>query len=871
MAITVWLLGCTLSIAAQLPAVRFYMDDGNIREYRMEDIEDIDFVSRTQNLVMRVYQKNEPEEVYPFTAIDNFFFSVDPPDIRLLHATIFGETIKYPVNKIDSIVFKPLEPKIAGCVVIINADNYDEIVSITEKSITIKRPSGLAESIKQGCMVVSEPIEQAPWGFTRKVTGISTEGNNMVVTTSEGSVGEIIEDGVVAFQVSFSPDEEELFIDVELNRVLDDPLSWYHLKFEKEVFKDVKFISELKMQPSIDFYMIIESFELKQFMFGVNTKGILELKVESELKSELLKYKKSLNDLFSIPPFELPAIKVMIGPVPFIITSSIDFQVGCDINLAAKVSATYTAESTNSFGLSYNPQREGDPWRYVFNTTPKFGLSPMQLSLGGSIKPFIGPQFNVNIFKVPEFFNLYAGMFSYLNLEVDVLNMPLWKLHGGIETAAGVESEWFEEMNYTVPVSLKEELLIAQAQNLITSVSPQKAAIGDTITIKGSWFGQGDGFADNLSFVTFKYGPSMLPYDMTFATNYVSWKDTLIEVVVPEVIPVPTDGNKEIEIDLLLNIQGYYNNWTKLIVAKRPFITNISPSTFKSGDLVTISGKGFGLFRRNNDSLFFNGVAAKDYTWWEDEMIIVKVPENIKSGVLWAVVNDFKSNDVSFTIVPEDDNGNGDIGDITVEHGTVKDIDGNEYKTVKIGEQWWMAENLKTKFGYWEYCFQHDTAYCELYGRLYKWGAAIEICPAGWHLPSDNEWQQLRNYLIDQYEQITYDNAGNVLKSKRQQESALGEPWATDEHPRWNSNTEGHYGSDNFGFSALPGGQVDASGNSFGLMGSTAIWWSSTERSENDAWVWYIEHNRGYLVRSYANKTIGWSPGLSIRCVRNAE
>lgn len=848
------------------------MEDGLVKEYRMEDIEEIDFVSRTNNMVMRVYQQNEPEEVYPVAALDNFTFLDDTPGSRVLNATIFSQSHNYQVADIDSIVFQRLEPKIAGCVVVINSDNANAVLNIDEASVTFTVPSELSDNINKGCIIVSEPIQQAPYGFVRKVTGISMDGSKMVVHTGEGSLSDVIEDGVIAFQVSFLKDDiEVLNNNREKHLETADTEKWIRLIFEKEIIDGLKFSGEIKVQPAIDFYMIIEGFTIKEFFCQLKTKTISELKAESELKSELVKYKKSLNEILGLQPIELQPITVMVGPVPFVFTPSIDIQVGCDINIAAKVSATYSADGTALSGFSYNPARTDYPWKPLFNVTSKYNFSPMQLSLGGSLKPFIGPQLNMNLYKVPEFFNLYAGIFGYLLLEVDVLNMPLWKLHGGVETAAGIDSEWFPELKYTVPLTLKEEILIAQAQNLVTSVSPQTAAIGDTITIKGSWFGSGDGLLDNLSFVAFKFGPSVLPGDMALANNYVSWKDDEIQVVVPDGIPVPPDGNKEIEIDLLLNIQGYYNNWTKIAVAERPEINQINPQQFKPGDMVTISGKGFGLFRLNNDYVYFNGVRATSYTWWEDEMIIVEVPEDVESGMLCVVVNDFKSNEVSFSIVPDDDNGNGDIGDISVEYGTVKDIDGNEYKTVKIGEQRWMAENLKTNFGYWEFCYQHDTVYCELYGRLYKWGAAVEICPAGWHLPSDDEWQQLRSYLIDQYEQITYDNLGNVLKSKRQQETPLGEPWATDDHPRWNSNTNGHYGTDNFGFSALPGGLVDASGNHFDLIGSRAIWWSSTERSENDAWVWYIDYHRGYLVRGYSNKTIGWSPGLNVRCVRDSE
>ena len=105
----------------------------------------------------------------------------------------------------------------------------------------------------------------------------------------------------------------------------------------------------------------------------------------------------------------------------------------------------------------------------------------------------------------------------------------------------------------------------------------------------------------------------------------------------------------------------------------------------------------------------------------------------------------------------------------TFSDDTLKDIDGNVYKTVKIGNQWWMTENLKvihyrngdkipclTDDDEWDqstraYCYyNNDTTNVEIYGRLYNWFAVNDsrkIAPEGWHVPTDEEWQELVDYL----------------------------------------------------------------------------------------------------------------------------
>ncbi len=84
---------------------------------------------------------------------------------------------------------------------------------------------------------------------------------------------------------------------------------------------------------------------------------------------------------------------------------------------------------------------------------------------------------------------------------------------------------------------------------------------------------------------------------------------------------------------------------------------------------------------------------------------------------------------------------------INAQTDTLTDVrDGKTYKTVKIGEQTWMAENLNFD-NTGSYCYANKQENCDKYGRLYTWEAAKNVCPTGWHLPTEEEWQQLEKYL----------------------------------------------------------------------------------------------------------------------------
>jgi len=167
--------------------------------------------------------------------------------------------------------------------------------------------------------------------------------------------------------------------------------------------------------------------------------------------------------------------------------------------------------------------------------------------------------------------------------------------------------------------------------------------------------------------------------------------------------------------------------------------------------------------------------------------------------------------------------------------GTVTDIDGNVYQTVIIGDQEWMAENLRvTKYnngdaiptGFsnedWDNTtngayaiYPHgsideldsDAEVVSVHGKLYNWYAAKDsrgLCPTGWHLSSDDDFTQLVDYVVAQGFPNEWNNpngAGNALKSCRQDGSPLGGECDTSEHPRWSSHST-HYGFDEFGFSA---------------------------------------------------------------------
>lgn len=220
----------------------------------------------------------------------------------------------------------------------------------------------------------------------------------------------------------------------------------------------------------------------------------------------------------------------------------------------------------------------------------------------------------------------------------------------------------------------------------------------------------------------------------------------------------------------------------------------------------------------------------------------------------------------------------------------ITDIDGNKYKTVIIGRQEWMAENLRAtrysdgtpiKTGIWDY--NYDPANSKNYGKLYSWYTAMNsasssnnnpssfqgVCPVGWVLPGYSEWEEMIDYLMSEYDLTNRtddsEGLGNALKAARQVGHPLGGEHDTDEHPRWDQN-DLHFGTNVFGFSALPGGFRNSTGD-YLYLGLRGSWWSASETTSSNAWRMHLREDYGSFFYHSSRKNLGYS----VRCVRVVE
>lgn len=184
------------------------------------------------------------------------------------------------------------------------------------------------------------------------------------------------------------------------------------------------------------------------------------------------------------------------------------------------------------------------------------------------------------------------------------------------------------------------------------------------------------------------------------------------------------------------------------------------------------------------------------------------------------------------------DNSSGEYGSFTDRR------DGNVYRTIQIGEQIWMADNMKFKTPYESWAYNLSDSNANKYGLLYTWKSAILACPGGWKLPSDTDWYQLINHL------------GGVEEAGRKLLNIESGGWFESDNSSFNES----------GFSALLAGYRGTSGN-FLDKDVLTFYWTSTPENDFFAWTYGLYVNYNGMYRNLSSKGFA----ASVRCLKEEE
>lgn len=236
------------------------------------------------------------------------------------------------------------------------------------------------------------------------------------------------------------------------------------------------------------------------------------------------------------------------------------------------------------------------------------------------------------------------------------------------------------------------------------------------------------------------------------------------------------------------------------------------------------------------------------------------------------IITSCKDDEEATPVVPEQNTGTPCSGMPTVDYG------GQTYHTVQIGEQCWMRENLnigklilstdtlKNNDTIEKYCYQNKAANCEKYGGLYNWtelmnyndSVARGICPEGWHIASDLDWNILEAELDSMY--IITDTIWNLQGWRGY--NAGGNMKMTGFEEWYNPNVGA---TNKVGFTAVPAGIVYQNEASFDKVKNANYLWSSTKIGESDAWFRLLSYAHADVKRSHTN----FENAFSARCIKD--
>ncbi len=266
----------------------------------------------------------------------------------------------------------------------------------------------------------------------------------------------------------------------------------------------------------------------------------------------------------------------------------------------------------------------------------------------------------------------------------------------------------------------------------ITRIAPTIGFIGDTVNIYGE------------NFFDLRWANEVY-FNNARVQDYVYWSNTKIKVIVPS---GATTGKVKLRIEGELVEGGIFT------ILGKPYITRIRPIAGYIGDTVDIYGIHFGK-EMSFGKIYFNGIKVVSYLKWSDNHLQLLVPEGAKTGAIQGDIEEILTNKVNFEVL-----------DLKTVCDDCIDAEGNKYKTIKIGKQCWMAENLNTGKQIYstelpannkiieKFCYNDSTENCDKWGGLYSLREALDwdttevgqgICPEGWRISNDNDWLKLED------------------------------------------------------------------------------------------------------------------------------
>lgn len=633
---------CISYVYAQPPIVKFYQKDGSVKTYNISDIDELFFNNPSTDLVIKIYEKNYKRDVYPIGILSRIDFTLDSTKDHYLNLNISNYTKKYKLENIDSVIFYYLKTKIKFDGVAIDSASFNQIIKFSGDSIVFDRNSEIAKKLKAWDIIAGAPSYLDSNGFIKEIKKIITLNKEIILLVQDANLFNVITDGVVYFKTDLTPsDTGKGIMNIKNGDIIKSnrgfSLDYNTILFDTDENPETKndqirIKGNIDSKPTLTISFIIEYGVVRQFMVKLDVQSDISQKTEVTY-IYMNGLSKSLNELLKIPPFTFKPMVVNLDWIPIVFTPTLEFFVGASINVKTETITMVDISTNVSTGLEYNPVE----WKFFENMSNNYDFRAPVFSTDGRIRSDFAPVLKLSLYRSEYAMNSYTAASSNSELIVDLVKNPLWKFSGGATNEANIKSFW-GHWDQRFGSFSGNKVIIAQSNDLITTVVPNNGKIGDIITVKGNNFGN----SRNSNSILLTNPKSLSDY--TEITEYEKWTNEEIIFKVPELSLGPKL--------LLLDIDDMPSNKVDFVVKDtKPIILSITPDSAEREQEILITGENFGDGRGLN-FVKFNDILADstDYIYWINNEISIKVPKNAKRGKITVNVNGTTSNEFQFTV-----------------------------------------------------------------------------------------------------------------------------------------------------------------------------------------------------------------------------
>lgn len=343
------------------------------------------------------------------------------------------------------------------------------------------------QDLEPGDVMVGEPVDGAPGGFLRVVSGVTENGAGVVVETVDATIEDAIQDGAVSVQIPLSQDdiqESSLTEGVELVMLPAgaDQLSFTYL-IDRVLYEEngAQIIAKgsLSFKQDFNFDISIRRWKLQNLSFYITAEETAQLSIESTLSKEA-------EGKIELATHKFKPITLWIGIVPVVLTPELTVYVGFNGEVSVGVTTGVTQVATAKAGLMYGNSR----WSPIYGFDNDFDYTPPTLTGDLSLKGFVGVELALKLYGAA---GVKAKAQAYLLLEAGLDRVPWWELYIGFEVLVGVEFEVLSrtivEYEFTV-IDYKLSLLRANIPpDTPYSPSPPDGATNQRLSIILAWMG----------------------------------------------------------------------------------------------------------------------------------------------------------------------------------------------------------------------------------------------------------------------------------------------------------------------------------------------------------------------------------------------